>query len=133
VAERTLLGKPIRRIDGPDKAQGKAKYTYDVVRPGMLQGRLLSSPHPYAVVKSIDLAPALKVPGVKAAIALKNPADATSKIWYQGEEVAAVAATTEEAAEDAVRAIKVEYEILPALATVERAVRQAKEAYGRVV
>ncbi|OFW11908.1 MAG: hypothetical protein A3H96_25990 [Acidobacteria bacterium RIFCSPLOWO2_02_FULL_67_36] len=120
VADRALLGKPIRRIDGPDKSQGKAKYTYDIVRPGMLYGRLLSSPHPYAVVKSIDVTPALKVPGVKAAIALKDPAGPTAKIWYQGEEVAAVAATTEEAAEDAVRAIKVEYEILPALATVEQ-------------
>jgi xanthine dehydrogenase YagR molybdenum-binding subunit len=121
VAERTLLGKPIRRIDGPDKSQGKAKYTSDIVRPGMLQARLLSSPHPYAVVKSLDVTPALKVPGVKAALALKNPAGPTAKIWYQGEEVAAVAATTEEAAEDGVRAIKVEYEILPPLATIEQA------------
>lgn len=121
VAERNYLGKSIGRIDGPDKAQGKAKYAYDIIRPGMLHARLLSSPHPHAAIRSVDLSAARKVPGVKAALALKDPATPNNKVWYQGEEIAAVAAATEEAAEDAVRAIAVEYEILPVLATPEQA------------
>jgi xanthine dehydrogenase YagR molybdenum-binding subunit len=121
LAERTLLGKSIKRLDGPDKAQGKAKYTYDIIRPGMLYGEILGSPHARARVTAIDLAAAQKLPGVKAAIAIKDPADpAKAMINYQGEEVAAVAATTEEIARDAMRLIKVTYEVLPALATIEQ-------------
>ena len=121
-AERALLGKSIKRVDGPDKAQGKAKYTYDIVRPGMLYGRILGSPHARARVKSVDLSAAQSLSGVRAAIVLADPADSgKSAINYQGEEVAAVAATTEEIAEDAIRRIKVEYEVLPPLATVEQA------------
>ena len=122
VAERTLLGKSIKRLDGPDKATGRAKYAYDIIRPGMLYGEILGSPHPRAKVTAIDLTAAQRLPGVKAAIAVKDPADpAKSMINYQGEEVAAVAATTEEIARDAMRLIKVTYEVLPALATVEQA------------
>ena len=121
-AERALLGKSIKRIDGPDKVQGKAKYSYDIIRPGMLYGRILGSPYARARVKAVDLSAAQRIPGVRAAIVLADPADpAKAAIHYQGEEIAAVAATTEEIAEDAVRAIKVEYEVLPPLATVEQA------------
>jgi CO/xanthine dehydrogenase Mo-binding subunit len=59
-----LIGKSTRRIDGPDKAQGKAKYTYDLTRPNMLYGRIIRSPHPHARVVAIDFAEALKAPGV---------------------------------------------------------------------
>ena len=129
VSERALLGKSIRRLDGPDKAQGKAKYTYDIVRPGMLYARVLGSPHAHARITSIDLSAAQKLPGVKAGLALKDPAQPeTSKVLYQGEEVAAVAATTEEIAEDALRLIKVEYEVLPHLATVDQAMRPGAPA-----
>lgn len=120
-AERTLLGHSIARIDGPDKAQGKAKYASDINRPGMLHARLLSSPHPHAAIKRVDLSAAQRLPGVKAAIALKDPATPNNTVWYQGEEIAAVAAITEEIAEDAVRLITVEYEMLPALATPDQA------------
>ena len=123
-AERVHIGKPIKRLDGPDKAAGRAKYTYDIVRPGMLYGKILSSPHPHARVRSIDLSAAEKLPGVRAAIALKDTTKPdVSRVRYQGEEVAAVAATTEEIAMDAVRLIKVDYEVLPHLATVEQALR----------
>ena len=122
VGERTLLGKSIKRLDGPDKAAGRAKYTYDIIRPGMLYGEILGSPHPRAKVTAIDLSAARAVPGVKAAIAIKDPADpGKANINYQGEEVAAVAATTEEVARDAMRLIKVQYEVLQPLATVEQA------------
>ena len=51
-AERALIGKSIKRLDGPDKAQGSAKYTYDIIRPGMLYARLLGSPHAHARVRA---------------------------------------------------------------------------------
>ena len=123
VADRALIGKSIKRLDGPDKAQGKAKYTYDIIRPGMLYARLLGSPHAHARIKAIDLSAAEKLAGVKAVLALKDPAGegANGKAFYQGDEIAAVAATTEEIAEDAVRLIKVDYEPLPALATPAQA------------
>ena len=124
-AERSLVGKPLKRLDGPDKAAGRAKYAYDIVRPGMLYARVLGSPHPHARIKSIDLSAAQKLPGVRAAIAIVDPAaaDPINRVRYQGQDVAAVAATTEEIARDAVRLIKVEYEVLPHLATVEQARR----------
>jgi xanthine dehydrogenase YagR molybdenum-binding subunit len=123
-AERALIGKSIKRLDGPEKAQGKAKYTYDIIRPNMLYARLLDSPHAYARVRAIDLSAAEKLPGVKAVLALKDPSkEETSRVFYQGEEVAAVAATTEEIAEDAMRLIKVDFEVLPQLATIGQARR----------
>jgi xanthine dehydrogenase YagR molybdenum-binding subunit len=119
-SEFRLLGKSIARLDGPEKARGTAKYTSDITRPGMLYGEILGSPHPRARVRAIDLTAARALPGVKAAIAVKDPADpAMASIDYQGEEVAAVAATTEPIARDAIRLIKVDYEVLPALATIE--------------
>jgi xanthine dehydrogenase YagR molybdenum-binding subunit len=122
VAERLLLGKSIKRLDGPDKVTGRAKYTYDMIRPGMLYGEILGSPHARARVTAIDLSAAKALPGVRAAIAIKDPADAArSGINYQGEEVAAVAAVTEEVARDAIRLIKVQYDVLQPLATVEQA------------
>ena len=122
VAERALLGKSIKRLDGPDKASGRAKYTYDLIRPGMLYGEILGSPHPRARVRGVDVSAAKAIPGVKAVIVIKNPAEAaTANVNYQGEEVAAVAATTEEIARDAIRAIKVDFEVLPPLATIEQA------------
>ena len=93
VAERSLIGKSIKRVDGPAKTQGAAKYAYDINRPGMLFGRLLGSPHPHARIRSIDVSAAQKLPGVRAALGLIDPAaegDAR-KVRYQGEEVAAVA------------------------------------------
>ena len=65
-ADSALLGKPVSRIDGPAKVSGRAKYTYDINRPGMLHARILRSPHAHARVVSIDLAAAKKAPGVKA-------------------------------------------------------------------
>jgi xanthine dehydrogenase YagR molybdenum-binding subunit len=123
-ADRVLIGKSIKRLDGPLKSRGAAKYSYDIVRPGMLYARLLDSPHPHARVRAIDLSAAQKLPGVRAVLALKDPANPDqARIFYAGEEVAAVAATTEEIAADAVRLIKVDYEVLPHLATIDQAQR----------
>ena len=125
VGERALIGKSIQRVDGPAKTQGTAKYAYDINRPGMLFGRLLGSPHPHARIRGIDLSAAQKLPGVRAALGLIDPKaeEDANKVRYQGEEVAAVAAVSEEIAEDAIRLIKVDYEVLPHLATVEQAMR----------
>jgi xanthine dehydrogenase YagR molybdenum-binding subunit len=86
----------------------------------MLYGKILRSPHAHARVKSIDLGAAQKAPGVKAALAVINPGQ---KVMYAGDEVAAVAALTEEQAGDAIRLIRVEWDVLPHLATIEQAMR----------
>ena len=119
-AAPTLLGKRIERLDGPAKVTGAAKYSYDIDRPGLLHGRILRSPHPHARVVSIDLGPAQKAPGVKSAMAVVEQG---ATVMYQGEEVAALAAATEEQADDALRLIKVEYEVLPHIATEALALR----------
>ncbi len=115
-----LLGTRISRVDGPPKTTGRAKYSYDITRPGMLYGKILRSPHAHARVKGLDLAAARKAPGVRAVLATIEPGQ---KVMYAGEEIAAVAAATEQQAEDAVRLIKVDWEVLPHLATVEQAMR----------
>ena len=115
-----LLGTRVPRLDGSLKATGRAKYAYDINRPGMLHGRILRSPHPRARIVSMDLGPAEKAPGVKAAMAI---AEVGKEVSFQGEEVAAVAAATEEQARDALRLIKIEYEVLPHIATVALAMR----------
>ncbi len=101
-AEPTLVGKRIQRLDGPVKVTGQAKYSYDINRPGGLHGRILRSPHPHARIVAIDLTAAQKAPGVKAVMAVLEPG---AKVMFQGEEVAALAAATEEQADDALRLI----------------------------
>jgi xanthine dehydrogenase YagR molybdenum-binding subunit len=113
-----IMGTSVKRLDGPDKVAGRAKYSFDINRPGMIHGKILRSPHAHARVVSIDLSAAEKAPGVKAALTWRQPGE---KVMYQGDEVAAVAADTEEHAWDAVRLIKVEYEELPHIASVEQA------------
>jgi xanthine dehydrogenase YagR molybdenum-binding subunit len=113
-AAPNLIGKRIPRLDGLLKASGKAKYPSDVRPEGTLFGVMLYSPHAHARVKSIDISAAQKMPGVKAAIAIAKEG---TTLRYHGDDIAAVAAETEEQARDAVRAIKVEYEVLPHVAT----------------
>jgi xanthine dehydrogenase YagR molybdenum-binding subunit len=109
-SRRTYLGKRISRTDGPDKVTGRAKYTYDLNRPGMLYGKIVRSPHAHARVVSVDLSAAEKMPGVKAVMVLAQPGTEVQWAWT---EVAAVAAVDEATAEDAARAVKVQYEVLP--------------------
>lgn len=120
--KRRLLGTKISRLDGPDKATGKAKYSFDINRPGLLHGRILRCPHAHAKVKSIDLSPAEGMPGVKAAIVIAA-AKPGKELFYAGDEVAALAADTEEHARDALRAIKVEYEVLDHIVQEEDAIK----------
>ena len=103
--KRTHLGKRISRTDGPDKVSGRAKYTYDLNRPGMLYGKILRSPHAHAKVVSIDTSAAEAMPGVKAVQIVQEPGTEVQWAWT---EVAAVAAVDEPTAEDAARAVKVD-------------------------
>jgi xanthine dehydrogenase YagR molybdenum-binding subunit len=111
-ASRRLIGKRISRLDGPAKVTGAAKYTYDVHRPGMLYAKVLRCPHAHARVAKLDLAQVEKMPGVKAVLVIQGEG---SEIQWALDEVAAVAATSEEQATDAVRAAAaaVRYEVLP--------------------
>ena len=108
--QRKVIGKPIKRVDGPQKASGRAKYASDLKPPGLLFAAYMGSPHAHARITKIDTGEAEKTPGVKA-VHIINPEG--TEIQWQGMEVAAVAATTEEIAKDALRKIKVDYEVLP--------------------
>jgi len=129
--ETRIVGKGIPRVDAFERVSGKAEFTYDVILPDMVYGAVLRCPHAHATVKSVDTSAAEKMPGVVAVLTGKSPgADIgwygggfgggplQSKLFdshcrYQGDEVAAVAAQTPYQAWDAVKAIKVEYEVLP--------------------
>jgi CO/xanthine dehydrogenase Mo-binding subunit len=141
VNRETLIGKDIPRIDSVDKALGRAKYAGDMVLPGMLYARVLRTPHAHARILNIDTSGADKLPGVKAVVAgvrdtprgvllgiLPHTKDQVilpyEMVRYVGEEVAAVAAIDEDAAEEALELIKVDYEPLPFVLTAEDAVKE---------
>jgi xanthine dehydrogenase YagR molybdenum-binding subunit len=130
-----LLNKHIKRVDGAVKVTGAAVYTQDVRLPGMLFGRLLTSPHAHAKVTKFDPVPAQKIKGVKAVLPVVNVG---GEVRFEGQPVAAVAATTPEAAADALRAIDVEYEELRHVVTAADAtkpnapvVAQPRQGQGR--
>jgi xanthine dehydrogenase YagR molybdenum-binding subunit len=107
---RTLIGKRTVRVDSPVKVSGEAKYTYDVHRPGMLYGKVLRCPYARAKIVSVDTSVAEKMPGVKAVYIVQGPG---ANIHWEGDEIVAIAAVDEGAAEDAIRAISVKYQQLP--------------------
>ncbi len=113
-----VISSRVKRLDGPDKVAGRAKYSFDINRPGMIFGKIVRSPHPHARIVNVDLADARRAPGVKAALVWKEPG---AQVMYQGDPVAAVAADTEEQALDAARLVKVTYDVMPHVATVEQA------------
>ena len=108
--ERTLIGKRVSRVDGPLKSSGRAKYTYDVHRPGMLYGSVVRCPYAHAKVTAVDTSAAEKMPGVAAVHVIQGPG---SEIHWAGDDVVVVAAVDEPSASDAARAVKVEYQPLP--------------------
>src|SRR5262245_938027 len=129
--KRRLIGTKIARIDGPAKSTGRAKYSNDINRPGLLYGQILRCPLAHARVRSVDLTKAEKMPGVKAVLLIAEPTKTQAgetvprELFYAGDEVAAVAADTEEHARDAIRAIKVEYDPLDFFVREEDALKQA--------
>src|SRR2546421_1025314 len=107
--ERRIIGTRVQRVDGPDKATGHAKYSFDINRPGMLHAKILRCPYAHAKLKSLDTSAAEKMPGVAALHLIAQP----GKVFeYAGEEVVALAADTEEHVLDALRTIKAEYDVL---------------------
>ncbi len=125
--ETQYVGKRVPRVDALDKVTGQAMYSVDVELPGMLYGATLRSPLAHAKIVEIDTSAALTVPGVRAVVTGKEfpftfghmikdqPFLSIHKVRYVGEPVAAVAAETEAAAQEAVEKIRVEYEELPAV------------------
>ncbi len=108
--KRNLIGQRISRLDGPVKVSGRATYSYDVQRPGLLHGAILRCPHAHARISKLDVAPARAMKGVRAIRVIQ---DVGSEIQWALDEIVFVAAETELIARDAVRAIVVEYEVLP--------------------
>jgi xanthine dehydrogenase YagR molybdenum-binding subunit len=98
------------RIDAPAKLTGRARYASDIQAEGWLYGMILRSKWPAAKISNINLDPALKIPGIKAALTVQ---DGERNVRYYGEELAAVAGTSKQACLDALRAIEVEATPLP--------------------
>src|SRR5260370_31832707 len=107
--ERRVIGTKVKRLDGPDKATGLAKYSYDINRPGMLHAGILRSPYAHAKIKTLDTAAAEKMPGVKAVHVI---AGAGKELFDAGDETVGLAADTEGHAHDGLRAIEIEYDEL---------------------
>jgi CO/xanthine dehydrogenase Mo-binding subunit len=131
--ELSAVGKRQPRLDGPEKVSGRSLFTDDIHLPGMLYGKILRSRHPHAKILKIDFSKALALPGVKAIVTGDDsetvfvnqyePAIAKDITRYIGEEIAAVAAIDEFTAEEALDLIEVEYELLPAVTTLRKALR----------
>jgi CO/xanthine dehydrogenase Mo-binding subunit len=145
-SEFQWIGTRPDRPDGVDKVTGRARFGADLAMAGQLVGRVLRSPHAHARIKSIDASAALKLPGVKAVVTRDDFKDqpsefipagemminyrdvvrnvmAREKALFEGHAVAAVAATSTAIAKQALRLIKVDYEVLPHVIDVVDAMR----------
>lgn len=124
MSARKQMGQRISRMDGIEKASGRAKYSSDLNKPNQLQTAVAVCPYAHATVKSIDTSAAEKMPGVKG---IHVVVKAGEEIQWAGWEIAFVAADTELQARDAARAIKVDYQ------PMEHVVHEAdlKKAGGR--
>lgn len=130
------IGQPLGRIEGPAKVTGEAKYTADVLLPGMIWGKVLRSPLPHAKIVSIDTQEAEQMPGILAVLTAKDlpdlltgrlvydmPVLAIDRVRFIGEKVAVVAAEDPDMAEDALASIDVEYEEMPAVFDAHEAMK----------
>jgi xanthine dehydrogenase YagR molybdenum-binding subunit len=130
--KRTVMGKSYKRVDGPQKASGRAKYASDWHDKDLLFGFYNTSPYAHARIVSIDVSAAEAMKGVAAVHVV---AKAGAEVQWVGAEIAAVAATTEELAREAARKIEVKYEVLPHLvqeADLAKAGSRAKAAGEQV-
>lgn len=130
---RRWVGKSASRLEDPAILSGRGVYVGDVSPPGMLHVAVLRSPHPHALIKAVDTSAVFETPGVAAVVTgddlpslvgsvaafceepIVQHALATDRVRYEGEAVAAVAAESRAAAEDACERIRVAYEPLPVL------------------
>src|SRR3954452_9016806 len=129
------IGGYVPMVDGPEKVSGRAKYTADLINPGMLAGRIFRSPYSHAEIIDVDVSAALQLPGVKAIvtgadcdktfgvlpIARSEHPMARDKVRYRGEPVAAVAAVDDATARAALALIKLKERDLPAYPTAQEA------------
>ena len=147
-AQYRVLGTRAPRLDGLEKVTGAAKFGADIHLPGMLHGKMLTSPHAHARILSIDTREAEATPGVKAVITARDfpifeqqpdidfvaeqfrgariMAEhfmARDRALYRGHPVAAIVATSPHVAEEAAKLIHVEYEVLPAVLTIADALK----------
>ena len=147
-AQYRVVGTRAPRLDGLEKVTGAARFGADIHITGMLHGKMLTSPHAHARILSIDTRDAEATPGVKAVITAKDfpifeqqqaidfiaeqfrgariMAEhfmARDKVLYRGHPVAAIAATSPHIAEEAAKLIHVDYEVLPAVLTIEDALK----------
>jgi 4-hydroxybenzoyl-CoA reductase subunit alpha len=129
------IGGYVPMVDGPDKVSGRAKYTADIVKPGILAGRIFRSPYSHGEIIEVDVAAAARLPGVKAIvtgadcdktfgvlpIARSEHPLARERVRYRGEPVAAVAAVDDATAAAAMRLIRLKVRALPAYYTAREA------------
>ena len=135
----SVIGRPLPRVDGMAKCAGDTRYADDIALPRMLFAKLLRSPHPHARIREVSVDRALELTGVRAIITgadlpekfgimpstQDEEALAVEKVRYIGDPVAAVAATSEEVAEKAIRLVDVDYEVLEPVLSIESALGDA--------
>ena len=136
LAPLKTVGHPEQRIDAVKRVTGAATYTGDIQLPGMLYARVLRSPHAHARIRKIDTSKAQALPGVRAILTRENcdvvwsSGDTRNKrylfnnpVRFAGDAVAAIAATDRHIAEEAMRQIEVDYEVLPFVLDPEDALK----------
>jgi 4-hydroxybenzoyl-CoA reductase subunit alpha len=135
-----VIGKPRRRVDARAKVTGQTRFADDVVLPRMLFAKLLRSPHPHARIRRIDTSAAAAAPGVKLIltgadfpiafgilpVSQDEHALCPDLVRYVGDPVAAVVARSEREAADATALIRVDYELLPTIATPQEALERSE-------
>jgi 4-hydroxybenzoyl-CoA reductase subunit alpha len=138
--ELSVIGKNLLKVDAAAKVTGQTLFADDIVLPRMLFAKLLRSPHPHARIRKVDVSRAQKHPGVVATLVgselpitfgiLPVSQDehtlCIDKVRFVGDPVAAVAAVDEETAEEALKLIDVEYEVLPSSMTIDEALANAE-------
>jgi len=138
----SVIGKPLRKVDALAKCVGETRYADDIELPRMLYAKQLRGSYPHARIRSIDTERARQLPGVYAVIigvdlpekfgimpsTQDEEALAIEKVRYAGDPVAAVAASTESLAEEALRLIEVDYEPLKPILSIEEALASTEES-----
>lgn len=135
------IGKSMPRRDASDIVTGNAKYLDDLKFQNLLHGKVLRSPHAHANILKIDKSKAEALPGVAAVVTWEDIPDwkggtprmvrvLDKKVRYVGDAVALVAATTEQIAEEALKLIDVEYEVLPAVFDIDSALEPEFPKWG---